>query len=74
VSSGAIAAGRGELGWKHKPTGMGEKQAAAAVGQVRLMERYRSCFQKKSTNKNRTRLSCYWFYFTSFAYVFCYLF
>jgi glutamate 5-kinase len=47
VSSGAIAAGRSELGWKHKPHGMGEKQAAAAVGQPRLMETYRQLFRKR---------------------------
>ncbi len=46
VSSGAIAAGTGELGWKHKPHAMGQKQAAAAVGQPRLMETYRQLFRK----------------------------
>ena len=46
VSSGAIAAGRSELGWKHKPQGIGQKQAAAAVGQPRLMEAYRQLFRK----------------------------
>jgi glutamate 5-kinase len=44
VTSGAIAAGRGELGMKQKPHAMGQKQAAAAVGQIRLMERYRRFF------------------------------
>jgi glutamate 5-kinase len=47
VSSGAIAAGRSELGWKQKPQGMGQKQAAAAVGQPRLMETYRQLFKKR---------------------------
>jgi glutamate 5-kinase len=47
VSSGAIAAGTGELRWSHKPHAMGQKQAAAAVGQPRLMETYRQLFRKR---------------------------
>src|SRR5262245_19942737 len=47
VTSGAIAAGTGELGWRHKPHAMGQKQAAAAVGQIRLMERYRKYFASR---------------------------
>src|SRR5438046_10666280 len=47
VTSGAIAAGTGELGWTHKPHAMGQKQAAAAVGQPRLMETYRQLFRKR---------------------------
>jgi glutamate 5-kinase len=47
VSSGAIAAGQSELGWKHRPHAMGQKQAAAAVGQPRLMETYRQLFRKR---------------------------
>jgi len=40
VSSGAIAAGRSELGLKEKPKSIPHKQAAAAVGQTRLMHAY----------------------------------
>ncbi len=40
VSSGAIAAGRSELGLKDKPRTIPHKQAAAAVGQTRLMQAY----------------------------------
>jgi glutamate 5-kinase len=40
VSSGAIAAGRSELGLKDKPQTIPHKQAAAAVGQTRLMQAY----------------------------------
>ena len=47
VTSGAIAAGTGELGWAHRPHAMGQKQAAAAVGQIRLMERYRKYFARQ---------------------------
>jgi glutamate 5-kinase len=40
VSSGAIAAGRSELGLIDKPRTIPHKQAAAAVGQTRLMQAY----------------------------------
>lgn len=40
VSSGAIAAGRSELGLTDKPKTIPHKQAAAAVGQSRLMRAY----------------------------------
>lgn len=40
VSSGAIAAGRSELGLMDKPRTIPHKQAAAAVGQTRLMQAY----------------------------------
>jgi glutamate 5-kinase len=40
VSSGAIAAGRSELGLTEKPRSIPQKQAAAAIGQTRLMRAY----------------------------------
>jgi glutamate 5-kinase len=40
VSSGAIAAGRSELGLKVKPKTIPQKQAAAAIGQTRLIRAY----------------------------------
>ncbi len=40
VSSGAVAAGIGRLGWKRRPTDLAELQAAAAVGQSRVIESY----------------------------------
>ncbi len=40
VSSGAIAAGRSELGLTEKPKTIPHKQAAAAIGQTRLMRAY----------------------------------
>jgi len=40
VSSGAIAAGRSELGMAEKPKTIPHKQAAAAIGQTRLMRAY----------------------------------
>ncbi|PTX64549.1 glutamate 5-kinase [Melghirimyces profundicolus] len=44
VSSGAIAAGFHDLGLSGRPCTLAGKQAAAAVGQVHLVERYRKAF------------------------------
>ncbi len=44
VSSGAIAVGAHRLGWDHPGRSIPEKQAAAAVGQIGLVERYRRGF------------------------------
>ena len=46
VSSGAIAEGMQRLGWKKRPHAVYELQAAAAVGQMGLVEAYESCFRK----------------------------
>lgn len=48
VSSGAIAEGMQRLGWKKRPHALYELQAAAAVGQMGLVEAYESCFRKFS--------------------------
>ena len=47
VSSGAIALGSRRLGWSHPGRSIPEKQAAAAVGQIALMERYRLGFARR---------------------------
>lgn len=44
VSSGAIAAGRRELGLEERPRTIPQKQATAAVGQSRLMHAYENAF------------------------------
>ncbi len=46
VSSGAIALGSRELGWAQPGSSIPEKQAAAAVGQVGLMDIYRRRFAR----------------------------
>lgn len=46
VSSGAVAAGMNRLGWKARPTAIHELQAAAAVGQMGLVQTYEQAFQK----------------------------
>ncbi|EEZ76517.1 glutamate 5-kinase [Neisseria lactamica ATCC 23970] len=43
VSSGAVAAGFGALGFKKRPVKIADKQASAAVGQGLLMEEYTAC-------------------------------
>lgn len=44
VSSGAIAAGMQRLGWYARPHALHELQAAAAVGQMGLVQIYETCF------------------------------
>jgi glutamate 5-kinase len=46
VSSGAIAAGIQRLGWKKRPSEMHLLQAAAAVGQMGLIESYEKTFSR----------------------------
>ena len=46
VTSGAVAAGLGKLGYKEKPRSIPEKQAAAAVGQGILMHIYEKMFSE----------------------------
>ena len=46
VSSGAIVAGIGKLGFKTYPHTLPLKQAAASAGQSRLIHAYETCFQK----------------------------
>jgi len=46
VSSGAIAEGLQRLGWKTRPHALHELQAAAAVGQMGLVQVYETCFRK----------------------------
>ncbi|MEN6584418.1 MAG: glutamate 5-kinase [Sulfuricella sp.] len=46
VSSGAVAEGMQRLGWKKRPSAVHELQAAAAVGQMGLVQVYESCFRK----------------------------
>lgn len=45
VSSGAVAAGMRRLGWTTRPTEIHQLQAAAAVGQMSLVQTYEAEFQ-----------------------------
>lgn len=44
VSSGAIAEGMQRLGWARRPSAIHDLQAAAAVGQMGLVQAYERCF------------------------------
>ena len=46
VSSGAVAEGMQRLGWQTRPSSLSELQAAAAVGQMGLIQGYETKFQK----------------------------
>lgn len=46
VSSGAVAEGVVRLGWGARPKAVHDLQAAAAVGQMGLIQAYEACFQQ----------------------------
>lgn len=54
VSSGAVAEGITRLNWNKRPVLIHELQAAAAVGQMGLVQAYESCFQ--SYNKKTAQI------------------
>ncbi len=45
VSSGAVAEGMSRMGWSQRPAELHELQAAAAIGQMGLVQAWESCFQ-----------------------------
>lgn len=49
VTSGAVGVGMGVLGHSEKPKALAEKQACAAVGQIRLMHAYDEVFGRCGT-------------------------
>jgi glutamate 5-kinase len=46
VSSGAVAEGMARIGWKQRPHALHELQAAAALGQMGLIQNFESCFKQ----------------------------
>jgi glutamate 5-kinase len=46
VSSGAVAEGMARMGWSERPECLHDLQAAAAIGQMGLVQTYESCFQQ----------------------------
>lgn len=46
VSSGAVAEGMSRLGWTKRPHALHEQQAAAAIGQMGLINAYEQAFQQ----------------------------
>lgn len=57
VSSGAIAEGMNRLSWEKRPHAVYELQAAAAVGQMGLIQAYESCLQKHSLHSAQVLLT-----------------
>lgn len=57
VTSGAIAAGMQILGWKKRPEEMNKLQAAASVGQSRLMRTYERLFREEGLNVGQILLT-----------------
>ncbi|WP_457667235.1 glutamate 5-kinase [Thiolapillus sp.] len=47
VSSGAVAEGMCRMGWNRRPDTLHELQAAAAIGQMGLVQAWESCFQRR---------------------------
>jgi glutamate 5-kinase len=47
VSSGAVAEGMSRMGWTRRPASLHQLQAAAAIGQMGLIQAYESCFQRR---------------------------
>ena len=56
VSSGAIAEGMARLGWPHRPNAMHELQAAAAVGQMGLVQAYEVAFAEMAYEQRKSCL------------------
>jgi len=50
VTSGAVGAGMGALGYEKRPAELAEQQACAAIGQSRLMATYAELFAKHGLN------------------------
>jgi glutamate 5-kinase len=57
VSSGAVAEGMVRLNWKKRPHALHELQAAAAVGQMGLVQAYESQFQRHRIHTAQVLLS-----------------
>ncbi|MDH5436761.1 MAG: glutamate 5-kinase [Gammaproteobacteria bacterium] len=57
VSSGAVAEGMKRFGWTTRPRALYQLQAAAAVGQMGLIQAYESCFNKHSIHTAQVLLT-----------------
>jgi glutamate 5-kinase len=57
VSSGAVAEGVARLGLKSRPKQVHLQQAAAAVGQMGLIQAYESCFMRQGVHAAQILLS-----------------
>ncbi|MCB1774046.1 MAG: glutamate 5-kinase [Gammaproteobacteria bacterium] len=57
VSSGAVAEGMKRMGWARRPTSLHELQAAAAIGQMGLVQAWESCFQRRGLHTAQVLLT-----------------
>jgi glutamate 5-kinase len=57
VSSGAVAEGMSRMGWKKRPSSLHELQAAAAIGQMGLVQAYEACFQERGLHTAQVLLT-----------------
>lgn len=57
VSSGAVAEGMSRMGWTQRPTALFEKQAAAAIGQMSLIQAYEASFQQHDLHSAQVLLT-----------------
>jgi len=57
VSSGAVAEGMTRMGWTRRPKSLHELQAAAAIGQMGLIQAYEACFQKRGVHAAQVLLT-----------------
>ncbi len=57
VSSGAVAEGMARIGWKKRPHALHELQAAAALGQMGLIQQFESCFKQQNIHTAQVLLT-----------------
>ena len=57
VSSGAVAEGMKRMGWAQRPSSLHELQAAAAIGQMGLVQAWESCFQRRGLHTAQVLLT-----------------
>ncbi len=57
VSSGAVSEGMARMGWTRRPKSLHELQAAAAIGQMGLIQAYEACFQKRGIHAAQVLLT-----------------
>ena len=57
VSSGAVAEGMNRMGWTRRPGTLHQLQAAAAIGQMGLVQAWESCFQRRGLHTAQVLLT-----------------
>lgn len=57
VSSGAVAEGMKRMGWTRRPSSLNGLQAAAAIGQMGLVQAWESCFQRRGLHTAQVLLT-----------------